>query len=105
MCQLVAVSTPSQNSWPHANQIVSGTKRSLAKMFQSVRRTLYLEGELLIEGRIERLPVDFGLKLLLLVWQQVDLYVRVRGAAHVHGRKLCGLDDPHNELNKEDKGR
>lgn len=58
----------------------------------------YLEGELLVEGGVEGLPVDFGLKLLLLVGQQVDLDVGVRGATHVHGGQLCGLDDPHYEL-------
>lgn len=62
---------------------------------------MYLEGELLIEDRVEGLPVDLGLKLLLLVRQQVDLYVWVRCATHVHSRQLCGLDDPHHELKEE----
>lgn len=65
---------------------------------------MYLEGELLIKDGVEGLPVDLGLKLLLLVRQQVDLYVRVRRAAHVHSRQLCGLDDPHYELKEEDEG-
>ena len=65
---------------------------------------MYLEGELLVEGRIEGLPVDFGLKLLLLVGQQVDLYVRVGCATHVHSGQLRGLDDPHHELKEEDRG-
>ena len=112
MCQLVAVSTPSQHSRLHANQIVSGTKRSRAtkKKYLNVLRhavdscEAYLEGELLIEDRIEGLPMDLGLKLLLLVRQQVDLYVWVRCATHVHGRQLCSLDDPHYELQEEDEG-
>ena len=63
-----------------------------------LERELYLEGELLVEDGIERLPVDLGLKLLLLVGQQVDLHVRVGRAAHVHGGQLRRLDDPHHEL-------
>lgn len=59
---------------------------------------VYLEGELLVEGGVEGLPVDFGLKLFLLVGQQVNLDVGVGGAAHVHGGQLCSLDDPHYEL-------
>lgn len=62
---------------------------------------VYLEGELFVEDRIEGLPVDLGLKLLLLVRQQVDLYVWVGRATHVHSRQLCGLDDPHYELKEE----
>lgn len=64
---------------------------------------MYLEGELLIEDRIEGLPVDLGFKLLLLVRQQVDLYVWVRCAPHVHSRQLSRLDDPHHELKEEDE--
>lgn len=64
---------------------------------------LYLEGELLVEYRIEGLPVNLSLKLLLLVGQQVDLYIRVRCAAHVHSRQLCSLDDPHYELDEKEE--
>lgn len=123
MCQLVAVSTPSQHSQLHANQIVSGTRRSAAtrkkkclkcaNVFRAYGKKKhlmnlkfqYLEGELLIEDRVEGLPVDLGLKLLLLVRQQVDLHVRVGCAAHVHGRQLCRLDDPHYELQEKMKDR
>lgn len=70
--------------------------------FLSIGLYAYLEGELLIEDRVEGLPVDFGLKLLLFVRQQVDLYVWVRRAAHVHSRQLCSLDDPHYELMEEE---
>lgn len=71
---------------------------------RSGRCEAYLESELLVEGGVEGLPVDLGLKLLLLVRQQVDLHVWVRGAAHVHGRQLCSLDDPHYELKEEGQG-
>lgn len=63
----------------------------------------YLKCKLLIENRIEGLPVDLGLKLLLLVRQQVDLYIWVRSSAHVHSRQLCRLNDSHNELGKKTK--
>lgn len=65
---------------------------------------MYLEGELLVEDRIEGLPVDLGLEFLLLVRQQVDLHVWVRCATHVHSRELCCLNDPHHELWREDEG-
>lgn len=39
------------------------------QMFLSIRCGVYLEGELFIEDRVEGLPVDLGLKLLLLVRQ------------------------------------
>lgn len=97
MGQLVPVSTPTQNPQLHVNQTVSGTKDL------SIPGEEYLEGELLVENRIEGLPVDLGLKLLLFVRQQVDLYIGVRRATHVHGGQLCSLDDPHNELMEKDK--
>lgn len=70
----------------------------------SVPAQEYLEGELLVENRIEGLPVDLGLELLLFVGQQVDLYVGVGRAPHVHGRQLRSLDDPHDELTEEGGG-
>lgn len=65
---------------------------------QEENLTSYLEGELLVEGGVQSLPVHFRLKLLLLVGQEVNLHVGVRGPAHVHGRQLGGLDDPDDEL-------
>lgn len=62
---------------------------------------VHLEGELLIEDGVEGLPVDLGLKFLLLVRQQVDLYVWVRCATHVHSRQLGRLNDPHHELRRK----
>lgn len=47
--------------------------------------------------------MNLGLKLLLLVRQQVDLYVWVRCAAHIHGRQLRCLDDPHYELQEKEE--
>lgn len=47
--------------------------------------------------------MNLGLKLLLLVRQQVDLHVRVGCAAHVHRRQLCSLDDPHYELDEKEE--
>lgn len=67
--------------------------------------TSYLEGELLVEGRVQSLPVHFGLKLLLLVGQEVNLHVGVRRPAHVHGRELGGLDDPDDELKIREQRR
>lgn len=58
----------------------------------------YLKSELLVENGIQRLPVDLGLKFLLLVWKKVDLHVGVRSTTHIHGRQFCCLDDPHYEL-------
>lgn len=46
----------------------------------------YLKGKLLIENRVQCLPVHLSLILLLLVWKKVDLHVRVRSATHIHGR-------------------
>lgn len=60
----------------------------------------YLKGELLIENRIQRLPVNLGLKFLLLVWKKVDLHIGIRSATHIHSGQLCCLDDPHYELRR-----
>lgn len=90
MRQLVAVCSPAQNSQGQDGDTALNA---------------YLEGELLVENGIEGLPVDLGFELLLLVRQQVDLHVGVRRAAHVHGRQLCSLDDPHDELVEEDEAQ
>ena len=47
----------------------------------------------LVEERVERLPVNLGLELLLSLRfrDEVDFHVRVRHAADVHGRKVGGL--------------
>lgn len=97
MGRLAAVSTPTQNPQLHGNQTVSGTKDL------SIPGEEYLEGELLVENGIQGLPVDLGLELLLFVRQQVDLHIGIGRATHVHGRQLCSLDDPHDEL-MEEKG-
>lgn len=60
-------------------------------------RINYLEHERLVELRIEGLAVHLRLELLLLVRQQVDLYVGIRSAAHVQGRQLLRLDHGHRQ--------
>lgn len=60
-----------------------------------------LEGEGLIEDRTEVLALDFGLKLLLLVRQEVDFDVGIRGPAHVHGWQVLSLDDANYQLEKK----
>lgn len=46
-------------------------------------RTFKEEG--LIPVRVKILPFDFGLQFVLLVWQQVELDKRIRGAREVLG--------------------
>lgn len=72
------------------------------QMCLSWKREAHLESELLVEDGVEGLPVDLGLKLLLLVRQKVDLHVRVGCASHIHSRQLCSLDDPDYELKQEE---
>ncbi len=57
-----------------------------------------LEIEGLVEDGVERFAVHFGFELLLLVGQQVDLDVRVRGAAHVQRRQVLGLVHRHRQI-------
>ena len=49
--------------------------------------------------------MHFGLKLLLLVRQQVQLHVGVGGATHVHGREVCSLEDAHHQLREGGRER
>lgn len=58
----------------------------------------YLEDEGLIEGRIQCLLVHFGGKMLLLVWEDIDLDIGVRSAAAVHGEEISCLEEAHCEL-------
>jgi hypothetical protein len=37
----------------------------------------HLESEGLVEGRVQCLPMDFGLIFLLLVWEEEDFDIRV----------------------------
>ncbi|TNN30168.1 hypothetical protein EYF80_059684 [Liparis tanakae] len=62
-----------------------------------------LKGEGLIEDGTKVLALDFGLELLLLVRQHVDLDVGVRGAAQVHGRQVLSLEDADYQLEKEEE--
>lgn len=45
---------------------------------------LYLKVESFIEDRVEGFLVHLGVKLLLLVWENENFDVRVRGASAVH---------------------
>lgn len=58
----------------------------------------HLEGEGLIEDGVESFLVDLCVKLLLLIRENKDLHVRVRGAAAVHGEEISGLEDSHGQL-------
>lgn len=42
--------------------------------------------------------MHFGVKLLLLVRQEQDFDVRIRGTARVHGHEVCSLKDANCEL-------
>lgn len=61
----------------------------------------HLERKGLIEDGVERLLVNLRVKLLLLVREDEDLHVRVRGAAAVHGEKIGSLQDSHGQLERE----
>lgn len=60
----------------------------------------YLESKSLIEDGIERFLVNLCVKLLLLVREDEDLDVRVRGAAAVHGEEVSCLQDSHSQLGR-----
>ena len=72
--------------------VEDGKHESLVKSL-GIRQVFELKS--LVEKRVERLAVNFGLKLFLPLGlrDQVDLDVGVRQAAHVHGWKLNGLDN------------
>ena len=61
-----------------------------------------LEHERLVEYRIESLPVDLRLVLLLLVREDEDFDVRIRRAGHVHPGKVRRLDHAHRQLQHDD---
>lgn len=63
-----------------------------------------LEGERLVEVWFQRLAVNFGFKLFLFVWQQVEFDVRVRAPSYIHGRQLRGLQDPNHQLESDRRG-
>lgn len=60
----------------------------------------YLESKSLIEDGIERFLVNLCVKLLLLVREDEDLDVRVRGATAVHGEEVSCLQDSHSQLGR-----
>lgn len=51
------------------------------------------EEEGLVPVRVQILPFDFGLQLVLLVWQQVELNKRIGGAGEVLGGQVLALED------------
>ena len=57
-----------------------------------------LEDESFVEDWVERLAVNFGLHLLLLVRHDVDLDVRIGCPTHVHCRQFGRLDHPNCQL-------
>ena len=60
----------------------------------------YLENKGLIEDRIERFLVNLRVKLLLLVGEDKDFDVGVRGATAVHGEEISRLQDSHSQLGR-----
>lgn len=62
----------------------------------------HLESEGLIKDGVERFLVNLGVELLLLVREDEDLHVRVRGAAAVHGEEISSLQDSHGQLRREE---
>lgn len=48
--------------------------------------------------------MDLCVKLLLLVGEDKDFDVRVRGAATVHGEEISCLQDSHSQLQGESRG-
>lgn len=60
-----------------------------------------LKDEGLIEDGTEVFALDFGLKLLLLVWQHVDFDIGIWGPTKVHGCKVLSLEDADYQLEKE----
>lgn len=52
---------------------------------------LTFEVKRLVPSRIQRAPFDFGLKPMLLVWEQRDSYVGIGGARQVLRRQVFTL--------------
>lgn len=57
-----------------------------------------LKCESLVEVRLEGFPVNFGFKLFLFVWEQIEFHVRVGATSHVHCRQFRSLDDAYYQL-------
>lgn len=76
-------------------------KNGADNMIRAILRCADLKSEGLVEDGTEVLALDFGLKLLLLVWQHIDFDVGVRGPAHVHRRQVLSLEDADYELEEE----
>lgn len=58
----------------------------------------YLKCECLVESGFKGLSMDFSFKLFLFVREQIEFNIGVRTTPHIHGRELCSLQDPYNQL-------
>lgn len=61
-------------------------------------RETHLEDKGLVEDRVQRLLVYFGVKLLLLVREEQDSDIRVRCSSRVHGHEVSSLEDTDGQL-------
>lgn len=64
----------------------------------------HLEYKRLIEDRIQRFLVDFGVKLLLLVREEHNFDVRIWGSTWIHRYEVCRLKDADCELQQGSTG-
>lgn len=64
----------------------------------SYKNKTHLENKCLIEDRVQCFFVHFGVKLLLLVREEQDFNIRVRGSTWVHGHEICSLKDTNCQL-------
>lgn len=46
--------------------------------------------------------MNFGFKLFLFVREQIEFNIRVGAASHIHGRKVCSLQDANYQLACDD---
>lgn len=49
--------------------------------------------------------MNFGFKLFLFVWEQIEFNVRVRAASHIHRGKLSRLQDADYQLECRSKDK
>lgn len=47
--------------------------------------------------------MNFGFKLFLFVWEQIEFNVRVRAASHIHRGKFSSLQDADYQLESNSK--
>ncbi len=84
-----------------ANHIVAGEAVKVvdAEVQLAVAKLIVRNGktEGLVKHGVEIFAVDARLELLLPLWQQVDLHVRVGGTREVFCRQVQGLEDSHHQ--------